>query len=223
MPAAGSLAALMKEWPLNSVTLSATTHSKLRKTLDGIGTQGATCMINRWTVKMNGAEGYITTEISQGREAITVLRTPESSGYEASENWEEEEFILGLSPRIDFHLSSMPLMIPLPSDPARPLKKSSLRPSSWAQLFTKFIVLGLLGLGSLTSTVKDPSNQDPTIGAVCGKNSCASENDNRTWRDRTPTKQAPISLSQPNPSSRVISQTLSMAGMKKTKGFGKGV
>ena len=66
-------------------------------------------------------------------------------------------------------------------------------------------------------------NQDPTIGAVCGKNSCASENDNQTWWDQTPKKQAPISLSQLDPNSRVISQTLNMAGMKKTEGFGKGV
>ena len=40
--------------------------------------------------------------------------------------------------------------------------KSLQRPSSWARFSIKFIVLGLLGLGSLTSTVKDPSNQDPT-------------------------------------------------------------
>ena len=163
MPAADSLAALMNEWPLNSITLSATTHIKLKKALDGTGTQVATCIINRWTVKMNGAEEYITTEISQERGTITVLRTPESSGREASENWEEEEFILGLSPRIYFCLSSTPLMIPLPNDPTRPLTESSLRPSSWANFFTKFIVLGLLDLGLLTSTVKDLSNQDPTI------------------------------------------------------------
>ena len=64
MPTVGSLAVLMKEWPLNSVTLSAVTHSKLRKALDGAGTQVATCMINRGTVKMNGVEGYITIEVS---------------------------------------------------------------------------------------------------------------------------------------------------------------
>ena len=149
------------------------------------------------------------------RGGIAVLRTFESSYREAPENREEEEFILGHNPRISIYPSSTPLMILLPNDPARPLTKSSLRPSSWAHFFTKFIILGLLGLSSLTSTVKDPSNQDPTIGAVCGKNSCASENDNRTWRDRIPTKQAPISLSQPDPNSRVISQTLSMARMKK--------
>ena len=163
MPAAGSLAALMKEWPLNSVTLFAATHSKLRKALDGTGTQVVTCMINRWTAKMNGVEGYITREISQERKRIVVLRTPESSSREVPENGEEEELIIGRSPRINLYPSSTPLMILLPNDPTRPLTKSSLRPSSWAQFFTKFIVLGLLGLGSLTATVKELSNQDPTI------------------------------------------------------------
>ena len=81
----------------------------------------------------------------------------------------------------------------------------------------------MLGLGSFTSTVKDLPNLDPIIGAVCGKNLCASENNNRRWWDQTPTGQAPISLSQLDPGSRVISQTLSMAGMKKMEGFGKGV
>ena len=118
---------------------------------------------------------------------------------------------------IDFYPSSTPLMILLPNNPAWPLTKSSQRPSSWARFSTKFIILGLLGLGSLTSTVKDPLNQDPTIGIVCGKNSCANENNNRTWWD-----QAPISLSQLGPSSKVISQTLSMAETKKKEGFGRG-
>ena len=40
--------------------LIAVTHSKLRKALDDTGTQVATCMINRWTVMINGVEGYIT-------------------------------------------------------------------------------------------------------------------------------------------------------------------
>ena len=69
---------------------------------------------------------------------------------------------------------------------------------------------------------RHPPNQDPTIGVVCGENLCASENDNRAWRDQAPTEQAPICLSQPDPNSRVISQTLSMAGTRKTEGFGKG-
>ena len=120
--------------------MSVAIHSKLRKVLDGAGTQVATCIINRWTVKMNGGEGYITTEISQERgteerrrkrrKTIAVLRTPESSRREALENREEEEFILRLSPRINFYPFSTHSTIPLPYDLVRLLKKPSLRPSS---------------------------------------------------------------------------------------------
>ena len=84
MPAAGSLAALMKEWPLNSVILSTATHSKLREALDGTDTQVATCTINRWTAKMKGAEEYITKEISW-RGGIAIRKTFESFSYIVSE------------------------------------------------------------------------------------------------------------------------------------------
>ena len=53
-------------------------------------------------------------------------------------------------------------MIQFLDDPARPLKASSQRPSSQARFSTKFIVLGLLGLGLLTSTVKGA----PQIGTL---------------------------------------------------------
>ena len=109
---------------------SVITHSKLRKALDGTGTQVATCMINRWTVKMNGVERYITTKVSQGEGGITALRTHESSDREAPENRKEEEFILGRNSRISIYPSSTPLTIPLPHDPVRPLTKPSLKPSS---------------------------------------------------------------------------------------------
>ena len=56
----------------------------------------------------------------------------------------------------------MHLAIPLPYGLVR-LLKLSLRPSSWAYFFAKFIVLGLLGLRSFTSIVKDLSKVDPTI------------------------------------------------------------
>ena len=48
----------MKKWPLNSIILFATTHSKLRKAVDGTDTQVATCMINKWTAKINENEIY---------------------------------------------------------------------------------------------------------------------------------------------------------------------
>ena len=78
MATAGSLAALMKEWPLNSAMLSTATHSKLREALDGTDTQVATCVIDRWTAKMKGAEEYITKEISRMR-GTAIRKTPESS------------------------------------------------------------------------------------------------------------------------------------------------
>ena len=58
MPATDSLAALMKKRPLNSITLFAPTHSKLRKVVNGTGTQVTTCMINKWTAKINEKEIY---------------------------------------------------------------------------------------------------------------------------------------------------------------------
>ena len=36
----------------------AATHSKLMKAADGTGTQVATCMINKWTAKINEKEIY---------------------------------------------------------------------------------------------------------------------------------------------------------------------
>ena len=43
---------------MNSTTLFAATHSKLRKAADGTGTPIVTCMINKWTVKINEKEIY---------------------------------------------------------------------------------------------------------------------------------------------------------------------
>ena len=68
MPAANSLAALMKKWPLNSTTLFAATHSKLRKAADETGTPVASCMINKWMAKINENEIYNGKFPPRGRE-----------------------------------------------------------------------------------------------------------------------------------------------------------
>ena len=168
MPAADSLAALMKKWPLNSVTLFAATHSKLRKASDGTGSQVATCIINKWTAKINKRRIYIgkcplgEKGDRKKRKTVAVLRTSESSRREAPKNREEEEFILGQSPRINFYSFSTHLAIPLPYSLVR-LPKLSLRPSSWAHFSTKFIVLDLLSLSSFTSTVEDLPKVNPTV------------------------------------------------------------
>ena len=43
---------------MNSITLVAATHSKLKKAADGTNTQIATCMINKLMAKINGKEVY---------------------------------------------------------------------------------------------------------------------------------------------------------------------
>ena len=58
--------------------LSTATHSKLREALDGTDTQVATCVIDKWTAKMKGAEEYITKEISRMR-GTAIRKTPKSS------------------------------------------------------------------------------------------------------------------------------------------------
>ena len=73
---------------------------------------------------------------------------------------------------LNFPLATL-LTIQLPNNLARLLKASSQRPSSQARFSTKFIVLGLLGLGLLTSTVKEaPQNGTlqlaPSVGRTWG-------------------------------------------------------
>ena len=58
MSTANDLATLMRKWPLNSITLVATTHRKWEKAADKTSTQVATCMINKWKAKINGKEVY---------------------------------------------------------------------------------------------------------------------------------------------------------------------
>ena len=144
-------------WPLDNAMGATFAHRVPERMADGTCTRGWTWMIDKCRRRMNIRKGYITRETSR-RRGIAVRKTPETSSREVSKNWEGEELIVGRSPRIDLYPSTMPLMNPLPNDPVRPLTKSLLRPSSWARFFTKFIVLNLLSLSSLTSTVEDPSN-----------------------------------------------------------------
>ena len=157
--------------------LTTTTHNKLRDALDGTDTQVATCAIDRWTAKMKRTEGYITREISR-RRGTTIWKTQGSSiGGVSEEEKKKSSSAEDRGRALTFPPTTL-LMIQFPNDPARPLKESSQRSSSQGRFSTKFIVLGLLGLGLLTSTVKGtPPNRDPTISAGCGKNLYASKND----------------------------------------------
>ena len=92
----------MRDWPLNSVMLTTTTHSKLREALDGTDTQVAICAIDRWTAKMKRTEGYITREISRRRGTI---EKDARKFYWWSVRRGEEEIILGWGLMTSFDLS----------------------------------------------------------------------------------------------------------------------
>ena len=105
MPTANSLTALMKEWPLNSTTLFAATHSKLKRVADGTGIPIVTCMINKWMTNINGKEIYNwkcpperEREVERKENGCSSYH-PESFRRSALKNEEEESF-LGPSPRI---------------------------------------------------------------------------------------------------------------------------
>ena len=134
----------MKEWPLNSVMLSTTTHNKLREALDGTDTQVAICASDRWTAKMKRTEGYITREISWRKRETAIWKTPGSSIGGVSEvEKKKSSSAEDRGQALTFPPTTL-LTIQFPNDPARPLKASSQRPSSQARFSTKFIVLGLL-------------------------------------------------------------------------------
>ena len=134
---------------------------KLREVLDGTDTQVATYTIDKWTAKMKEAEEYITREISRrgkgqfGRHQKALVVQYQRRRRRTHPRTRPEDGLWPFPP-------TTPLTILLPDDPARPLTKSSQRPNSWARFSTKFIVFGLLGLDSLTSTVKDT----PQIGTL---------------------------------------------------------
>ena len=117
MLTANNLAALIRKWPLNSITLVVATHRKLEKAADGTSTQVVICMINKWRAKINGKEVYNVRnppgmgdrKIDRGK-TVVVCIILESFCHQVLEN-QEEEPILGSSPRINFHTSPHVLVI----------------------------------------------------------------------------------------------------------------
>ena len=61
---------------MNSTTLVAATHRKLEKAADGISTQVATCMINKWRSKINEKEVYnVRNPPRKGGQKINLGKT----------------------------------------------------------------------------------------------------------------------------------------------------
>ena len=155
MPTADDLAALMRKWPLNSITLVAATHSKLKKAADGTSTQVATYMINKWRAKINGKEVYnIRDPPGMGdrkidwRKTVAVFTTLKSFFNQSPKN-QEGESVLGSSPRINYHSS------PYVFDHSIylwscPVVATLTKVQFLSLFFIKFIVLGPLNLSLFT-------------------------------------------------------------------------
>ena len=155
MPTVDDLAALMRKWPLNSITLVAATHSKLKKAADETSAQVATYMINKWRAKINGNEVYnVRDPPGMGdrkidwRKTVVVFTTMKSFCNQSLKN-QEGESVLRSSPRINYH--SSPHAFDHSIDLQSCLVVATLTKAQFLSPFSiKFIVLGPLDLSLFT-------------------------------------------------------------------------
>ena len=145
-------------WPLNSVMGATAAHRAPERVADGTCTRVWAWMTNKCRRRMNGREGYITTEITQSRR-----------GIEEKEGLEKGERLLGCERSWEFPSSGEGSF--LPGTLGRPIlcifhpqnKPSPHQSPTFGPILYKFIVLGLLGLSSFTSTMKDLPKVDPIV------------------------------------------------------------
>ena len=105
----------------------------------------------------------------------------------------EEEIILGRGPRTSFDLPPNHAVDDLVPRRSRPTVEGVLTKAQFSSpLLYQIYCIGLIGFGFVFAHIyseRSPPNWDPTIGTVCGKNLCASENDNRTGQSQTPKRE----------------------------------
>ena len=169
----------MMKWLLNSTTLFAATHNKLRKEMDGTGTPIATCMIDKWTAKINEKEIYIMENALLEWQGGKSKRRKKEEGCSSYHPWkvsplstkerEEEESVLEQNPRINFYPSSIRTIIPSPYDHVR-LLEFSLKPSSWAHFLYQIYCIGPVEFGLICLTVKNLPKVDPTFSLTTSNN-----------------------------------------------------
>ena len=160
----------MKKWPLNSTILFAVSHSKLRRVADGTGTSVATCMINKWTPKINEKEIYNEKCPSKGREAERKRKKegrrlqflPPLKAF-AAKHQRTKEKKNQTSDQARGYTFTLPLddsIISSPYDHVR-LLELSLKPSSWAHFLYHIYCIGPVGFGLIYANNKEPPNSGP--------------------------------------------------------------
>ena len=128
---------------------------------------------------MKRTEGYITREISR-RRGTTIRKMPGSSIGGVSEE-EKKKSSEDRGPRTSFDLSpNHAVDDPVPQRSHLTVKGVLTKAQFSSPLLYQIHCIGPVGFGFGFAHIyseRSPPNRDPTIGAVCGKNLCANEND----------------------------------------------
>ena len=172
MPTVDSLVALIKKWPLNSTTLFTATHSKSRKAVDGTDTPVATCIINKWTAKINEKEIYNGKCPPRGREEERKRKKggrrlqflPPLKAFAAKHQRTEEKKNQSSDKARGYTFTLPPndSIIPSPYDHVR-LLEFSLKPSSWSHFLYQIYYIGPVGFGLICANSKEPPKSGPYI------------------------------------------------------------
>ena len=103
----------------------------------------------------------------------------------------EEEIILGRGLRTSFDLSPRHTVDDPVTQRSRPAVEGILTKAQFSSpLLYQIHCIGPVGFGfAHIYSERSPPKRDLTIGAVCGKNLGASENDNRTRQGQTPRRE----------------------------------
>ena len=143
---------------------------------------------------MKRAEEYITREISRMR-GTAIWKTPESSSGVVSEEEKKKSSLAEARGRTLTLLSTTLLTILFPNDliPQRscPTVDEVLAKAQFlSPLLYQIHCIGPVRFGfAHIYSERYPLKRDSTIGAVCGKNLCASKNDNQTRQGQTPKRE----------------------------------
>ena len=110
----------------------------------------------------------------------------------------EEEIILGWGPRMSFDLPPNHVVDdPVPQWSCPTVEGVLTKAQFSSPLLYQIHCIGPVGFGfAHIYSERSPPNRDSTIGAVCGKNLCASESDSRAWRDQAPHQLEPTRSQQ---------------------------
>ena len=161
----GPLTPLMWMWPLDGAMGATVAHRATEIAGDETCTQVWAWMTNKCRRRMNGGEGYITTETSQSRGDGKTKREGKDVGNEAPGRREELGIHIlgrGVLSAWDVGLSDTVFLAPIRLSRLLPYWLSPHQSPTFGPTLYKFIVKCPLGLNSIRRWAR-PEERDPTI------------------------------------------------------------